>query len=369
MAACALILVNFNTAAHTIQAVTALQGQGVPLELVVVDNASRPEERTALETLPPDVRVVWNQRNLGYGGAINRAFGLTTAPLVGFLNPDTVPYPGVLQRLVSALEADSRIGAVGPRSWWDHERTFLLPPIPLPTMLDFLARKVATLFPAFGLVYSRRILRWVIGVGHGQAPRSLRMLSGAFLLTRRSTIEAVGGFDPVFPLYYEDADWCRRVRAAGHTLRYVPSAEIVHYYDQGARQVPSQAETWRAHSITAYLRKHYGSGAVALYRGAGRLETRLASHRPPRPRFPIEDLGPTAAPPCLPLPAPECYVQVSWHWLFMDSALARVAGAQLPFPTDIWDRLRPARYFARALDPHTLRTLRVWSWEKSAACT
>lgn len=367
MAACALILVNFNTAAQTLAALTALRRQELPLELVVVDNASRPEEQAVLQTLPRDVRVVWNDKNVGYGEAINRAVGLTTAPVVGFLNPDTVPFPGALSRLVQALQADPRVGAVGPRAWWDRGRTFLLPTIQLPTLLDFLARKLATALPMFGLWYGGRLLRWVLRVASAEESKPVRMLSGAFLLTRRNTLEAVGGFDPTFQLYYEDADWCRRLRATGRTLRYIPSAEIVHHYDQSARQVSTQAEAWRAESITAYLRKHYGVAGLTLYRWAASVEARLTGHRPPRSPLRIEPLAPIGAPPAFELPSPDCLVQVSWHWLFLDAALARVAGSRLVFPEEIWDRLRPVRYFARALDPGTLRTLRVWTWEKVAA--
>ena len=360
MAHAALILVNYNTAAHTREAVAALRAQGLPLEIIVVDNASHAEERRRLGALTPDVRVVWSETNLGYGGAINRALPLTAAPVVGFLNADTLALPGAVKTLVGALEQDPRVGAAGPRMWWDEGRTFLLPPIRLPTLADFVARALGSLLPPFGRARSRRLARWVARVGFGERAAFLPMLSGAFVLTRRSVMEAVGGFDPGFPLYFEDADWCRRVRGAGYRLAYVPAAEVVHHFDQSAREVSAQAEAWRAQSLRHYLRKHYGAGGETVVRGLHRLESRRAARWPGS----VTELGLRAAPPRVSLPSGTGALQGAAHWLFFDAALGLVEGAEWEFPREIWDRLRPGRYFLRALARGSWRPLQVWTWEK-----
>jgi hypothetical protein len=362
MADAALILVNYNTAAETLEAIAALQGQGLPLELVVVDNASRLDERRRLQALPADVQVVQSETNLGYGGALNHAVPLTRAPVIGFLNPDTVPFPGAVKTLLSTLENDPEIAAVAPRTWWDAGRTLLLPPIRLPTLTDFLARGLGTLVPPAGLADSRRRARWTWTVGFGERLTFLPMLSGAFLLARRRVFEQVGGFDPRFPLYFEDADWCRRVRGAGYRLAYVPGAEIAHYFDQSARQVPAQAEIWRAQSLRHYLRKYYGPVAgpvVALLAAADR---RAAGRRVPG----LTDLGACSIPPRVALPPGTGAVQVAYRPLFFDAPLGPAEGADWQVPLAIWDRLRPGRYFLRALARDSWRPLRVWTWEKPA---
>lgn len=109
MAHAALILVNYNTAVHTLEAVAALQAQGLPLEIIVVDNASHAEERRRLGALTPDVHVVWSETNLGYGGAINRAVPLTEAPVVGQERREDVADRGfaVLPRELATHRADA----------------------------------------------------------------------------------------------------------------------------------------------------------------------------------------------------------------------------------------------------------------------
>jgi hypothetical protein len=186
------------------------------------------------------------------------------------------------------------------------------------------------------------------------------MLSGAFLLARRAVLDRVGGFDPGFPLYFEDVDWCRRVGRARYRLAYVPAAEIVHHFDQSARQVAAQSEQWRAESLRYYLQKYYG--AVGL-RAVATLERlgRNASATWPRT---TEDLGRPATPPEVRLPEGTGAVQVALHWLCLDAALGRTEGQTWRFPPAVWARLRPGRFFLQALARETWRPLRLWTWER-----
>jgi hypothetical protein len=280
--------------------------------------------------------------------------------VVGFLNPDTLPLPGALAALLAALDQDARVGAAGPRTWWDETRTFLLPPPRLPTLADLLARRLGRRVGWVGRGYSRRLARWAFGIGHAGRTAHLAMLSGAFLLARRSVVEEIGGFDPGFPLYFEDADWCRRVRRAGYRLAYVPAAEVVHHFDQSAQRRPAQAEAWRAESLRHYLRKYYGAAGPRVQR----LLERAGRGPTAPPSLPVTELGECAAPPWLTLPPGTGALQVAYDWLFFDAALGLAAGPEWRLPEAIWRRLRPRRYFVRALDRTAWRPLALWTWEK-----
>jgi len=174
-------------------------------------------------------------------------------------------------------------------------------------------------------------------------------------------VDEVGGFDPGFPLYLEDADWCRRVRRAGHRLAYVPAAEIVHRFDQSAQQLRGQAEAWRASSLRHYLRKYYGRAAPPLVAG---VERALAGG-PTAPRLSVTDLGACDAPPIITLPTETGVLQVAYDWRFYDAALGRVASPRWQLPAVVWSRLRPCRYFVRALHRATWRPIALWTWEKT----
>jgi GT2 family glycosyltransferase len=129
-----VLIVNYNTTALTRSCVDSLWAQTLrrlgggtePPQIVVVDNASRSEERQALVGIA--ARVIYNNDNRGYGAALNQAIAETNSEFVVFSNADTWYFPGALQVLVDEFRRLPRCGALGPRIWWDRERTFLLPP-------------------------------------------------------------------------------------------------------------------------------------------------------------------------------------------------------------------------------------------------
>ena len=84
-----------------------------------------------------------------------------------------------------------------------------------------------------------------------ETARDVDWVSGACMLIRRAAFEAVGGFDERYFLYWEDADLCRRLRARGHEIRYVPAAAAVHVVGTSSRT--AKAASIRAFHDSAYL--------------------------------------------------------------------------------------------------------------------
>lgn len=371
-----LVTVNFNASGHLLRCVESLKKQEPPagvdraeewLELLVVDNASRAGDRALLATLPPKVHVLYNDENLGYARAINQGIEQSRGEFVGFLNPDVLALPGALAALLEALRAKPEVGAVGPRTWWDEDRTFWLPLLPPTDLAEYLWRLVANVVPPYGRRMSRRRARWTAALWAASAPTPVRNLAGSFLLTRRSALESTGGFDPRFHLYFEDTDWCRRLRGAGYRLLYVPAAEIVHFYNQSAQQVARAAGDWLVRSERIYLEKHYGPVGVALHLLSRKAVPWLVRAVRPGPVPAPVDLGRARSPltlDCSGLPLPLVF-QISLHWLFLDAAFTRWSRPTCPIPPAVWERLEPIRYYARALDPVTFQPLRMWTWEKS----
>ena len=102
-------------------------------------------------------------------------------------------------------------------------------------------------------------------------------VSGVCLLVRRATIEQVGGLDEAMFMYFEDNDWCRRMRLAGWQVWYVPTVAITHIGGAGLKQNPAARQAYYR-SLTHFYRKHYGLlaqafllPAVAAYRLATKL--------------------------------------------------------------------------------------------------
>ena len=365
------LIINYNTAALTRDCVTSLRAQqvhapdGSPIELevIVVDNASRPAEQELLRGL--DATVIYSHDNCGYGAALNRATAQARGELLLFSNPDTWYFPNALQALVTTCTQLPDCGAVGPRLWWDQAREFLLPPSDPVTVSTYVQDALADSWPRWRQQWTERWLRRAVHYWQAQEPRPQNMLSGACILTRREVVAACGGFDERFRLYYEDTDWCRRLRQHGYRLYYVPTAEVAHLYNQSARQDSDAAQARFAESAVQYFHKHYGvwswkltTGVVNALRTYGHVEASVEAYQP---------LGTLSAPPHL-----VTETSTSGPYLFLLSpavsgipAIARFSATpslNLPFPA--WQQLGAGRFYLRLLALASLQGLAQWSWEK-----
>ncbi|MBN1460318.1 MAG: glycosyltransferase, partial [Armatimonadetes bacterium] len=110
-------IVNWNTREDLKQAITSVlaSGQGMGLQLVVLDNASRDGSADMVRAAFPEVTLLESGKNLGFAKGYNRAAAETSGRHLLMLNPDTVVHPGALQRLVEFLDAELAVGAAGPR--------------------------------------------------------------------------------------------------------------------------------------------------------------------------------------------------------------------------------------------------------------
>ncbi len=225
----AVIIVNFNAGAHLRVCVesAAADLEGVPSEIVVVDNASSDGSAASGEHLL-GVTLVRNPGNVGFGAAVNQAARLTRARSLWLLNPDCRVHPGAYRQLAATiarhdacaiaaarlLNEDGSVQASArgePGAW-----TGLFGRHGLLTKL--FPRSVAARrnLPAAGLVETgvdSAVVDWVMG---------------ACMLIRRDRFDEVGGFDERYFLYWEDADLCRRLKARGYETRYVPAAQVLH---------------------------------------------------------------------------------------------------------------------------------------------
>jgi len=365
------LIVNYNTAALTRDCVASLRtqqllradGTSAELEIIVVDNASRPDERARLHDL--DARVLFCDDNRGYGAALNLASAHARGEFLLFSNPDTWYFPNALQTLTSTWESLPQCGAVGPRLWWDRARKFLLPPGDPVTLTTQVQATMAQVWSWWEKQWEARWLRNAVQYWHAREPLVQRMLSGACILTHREVLARCGGFDERFQLYYEDTDWCRRVRQHGYALYYVPTAEVAHLYNQSARQEHATAQQKFAESAVRYFHKHYGTWQWRLISTLD--SVRHARFNSPSTLSDYQLLGPLTEPPQLFLETME-----AGEYLFLISptssctpAIARFAPTpHLSLSSVVWQQLGEGEFFVRLVSLPDLCVLRQWRWEK-----
>lgn len=263
------VVVNYNAGDDLRAALRSIADEmaGRAWEAVVVDNASTDGSARAATEFAPQVRLIVNRDNVGFGRAVNQAVASVAAPLVLIMNPDCRLEPGSVAALAHILESDRSCAVAGPRIL-DPDGAVQGSARGDPDMLTGLfgrASALRRLLPGLpvskrNVVESGRALPedGAARMGPGAAadavvPISVVVdwVSGACMLARRSALEVVGGFDERYFLYWEDADLCRRLRSRGYRIRYVPAATAVHRVGQSSRT--ARAQSIRAFHESAYL--------------------------------------------------------------------------------------------------------------------
>ena len=235
--------VSFNAAATLERrpgSLEAARGELVePLEVVVVDNGSRDGSRELVRQRFPRARLLTPAENGGFGAACNLGARASDAERILLLNPDAWLRPGALAALDERLRSRPRLGLVAPRLLYpDGGRQFGWAP---PTsVLGEALQKLRNRFERSAWAHASWLRRFCFGA----------WFTGACLLVRRSAFASVAGFDERFFLYFEDVDFCRRLRKAGWRFAEVASAEGVHV--KGGTAAPARELDYRRSQLLYY---------------------------------------------------------------------------------------------------------------------
>ncbi len=247
----AALIVSHNTRDDLLRCLASLfAGTLVPVEVVVVDNASEDGSPDAVEASFPKCHVIRLAENAGFARANNLGLRETGAPLLLLLNPDVEVRPGTLEALAGALGARPSLGAVGPltRNPDGSLQVSFGPDLTL--LSEWRQRR---------LVQGAKARKpWVQAHLAEMAQRGFEpdWLSGSCILARREALLSVQGFDEGFFLYEEDADLGLRLRRAGWSLLLTPRAEIVHRLGSSMAKTPTRARFEYHRSHLRYYRKH-----------------------------------------------------------------------------------------------------------------
>jgi GT2 family glycosyltransferase len=209
--------------------------QNVTVEVIVVDNASNDnsvQRCMAEHASDPRFNLLQLTDNLGFAGGNNRALQLATGRYILLLNPDTLVLPGALDSAVAFLDAYPECGVMGPRLLnRDGSAQPSVGNFPTLSGMFWEATRLRKLFPRIRLF--SRFKR--IDMDYNQM-QVVDQPSGACLFVRRSVVESVGPLDERYFMYYEEVDWCYRIKSAGWTIYYYPSISIIHLGGRSSSQ-------------------------------------------------------------------------------------------------------------------------------------
>ena len=255
-----VLIVNYASWPLTLRCIESLhETDHEDFEIIVVDNDS-------VETpeLPSSVRLIRNKANIGFARAHNRGIAASTGDLVVLINPDTLVGENFFESLETFFGENPRVGIAGPRILDSDGGLQLSARREISALSGLLGRTslLTRLFPKSSLVKSQ-----FPAVTEGSHPAPVDWVSGACMAIRRETLQNIGSLDERFFMYFEDADLCRRARAAGWLVYYLPHVEIVHQTGASSRNKPRAV--WLLHkSAFLYHRKHGAHGPLNVFSAA-----------------------------------------------------------------------------------------------------
>lgn len=261
-----ILIVNWNSGPSLARAVDAAVATGA--DVVVVDNASTDGSADALDARVPSPRLLRSGRNLGFAGGVNLAARHARGHWLLLLNPDTRIDAAAVRGLRDALAARPDAGAAGAclvDAAGEPQRGFTVRRFP--TLASFATDLllVDDVWP--GNPARRKYLAADVPLD-GAAPFEVDQPAAACLMVRRDAFEALGGLDERFhPAWFEDVDFCRRLRAAGHRILFVPDARVEHEGAVSLRSLDASgfARIWYRNMLR-YVRLHHGPAGALVVR-------------------------------------------------------------------------------------------------------
>jgi N-acetylglucosaminyl-diphospho-decaprenol L-rhamnosyltransferase len=257
-------VVSYRTPALLRQCLGALDRDRVAMDLdvTVVDNASGDGSAEMVADQFPWIRLIRNDQNRGFGAAHNQALRAASGRYMVILNSDATPAVGALQALVNFLDGHPTVAVSGPRLRYPDGRVQ-----PSRRRFPSLATLLLESTQLQRFSPDNAVLRrYYVADRSDDEPQEVDWLVGACLCVRASAFTEVGLFDERFFMYSEELDWCRRFRAAGWRVAYVPRAEVVHVEGASARLDLSARATLFQTSKLQYAAKWHGPGVARVLR-------------------------------------------------------------------------------------------------------
>jgi len=229
-----IIIVSWNVREKLRENLAALyRSQGdFSFEVFVVDNNSRDKTAEMVLREFPKVKLITNHENLGFAKANNQAIRYTSSRYVLLLNPDMRVFPDTLENMIGWLDNHSKVWVAGCKLV-DERGRVIRQVRRLPTVWDqlLIILKLPHLFP--GLLNKYLCSNF----DYNQAAK-VDSIRGGFFMINVGVMRASPLLDEQFFLWFEEVDYCRRVKEAGGEVWYTPAAECIDLVGQSFKQLP-----------------------------------------------------------------------------------------------------------------------------------
>ncbi len=209
-----VISINYNGLHETVEMIKSFDQVTYPnVEIIIVDNAST-EDPSAISKQFPHVTLFMNETNEGFAGGNNRGIEIAKGEYILLLNNDTLVEPGFLEPLIERCQSAERVGIVCPKLVYFEDQN----------IIQYAGyTKISPITGrGHGIGFNEK------DTGKYDTPTITQRAHGAAMFMPKPVIERVGLMAEIYFLYYEEMDYCERIKKAGYNIWYEPQSKIIH---------------------------------------------------------------------------------------------------------------------------------------------
>ena len=230
-----VIIVNYNVRYFLEQCLKSVTKaiENIDAEVFVVDNNSSDNSMQMVKEKFPNVKCIENKENVGFSKANNQAILQSKGKYVLLLNPDTIVEEDTFEKCIAFMDKTPEAGGLGVKMIDGHGK--FLPEskrgLPTPAAAFYKIFGLSTIFP-----HSKKFSKYHLGYLPEDEINEIEILSGAYMLLRKSVLDEVGLLDETFFMYGEDIDLSYRIIKGGYKNYYFPETKIIHYKGESTKK-------------------------------------------------------------------------------------------------------------------------------------
>jgi len=259
-----VIIVNYNVKYFLEQCLRSVvnASKKYKVEIFVVDNNSIDESVELVKTKFPEVKLIENKTNLGFSKANNQAIREAKGKYILLLNPDTVVAEDTFEKVISFMDNHADAGGLGVKML-DGKGNFLPESkrgLPTPLVAFYKIFGLSKLFPK-----SKTFGKYHLGFMDKDKTHEVDVLSGAFMLLRKETLDKIGFLDEDFFMYGEDIDLSYRVIKGGYKNYYFSDTSIIHYKGESTKKSSVNYVFVFYNAMIIFANKHFSQSNAQLF--------------------------------------------------------------------------------------------------------
>lgn len=256
-----VIIVNYNVKEFLQNLLHSIEKASFNLtkEIIIVDNASDDGSVEFIKEKFPNVKLIVNKKNLGFGKANNIGLKEAKGKYILLINPDALVAEDTFEKMIEFFKSKADAGLAGCKIL-NPDGTLQLAcrrSFPGPWTSFTKVTGLSSLFPK-----SKLFARYNLTYLDENLTYEVDAISGSFMMMKREVYEKVGGFDEQFFMYGEDLDLCYRIQKAGYKVYYYHETQIIHYKGESTKRSSFDETKVFYNAMDLFVKKHFSSSFI-----------------------------------------------------------------------------------------------------------